>query len=56
MEKIMKEIRFKQITCTFDGVYRKLYGLTEDGRVYRYDESDVRFDWIPMFMRIEEEQ
>ena len=40
------EIRFKQIACTFTGEGRNLYGLTQDGRVYWYDDGI----WLPLSM------
>ena len=48
------EIRFKQIAVTY-GESGMLYGLTQDGRVFFYDNDSKQIDWKPLGMRIEKE-
>ena len=50
----MKEIRFKQLAATYDGEDRRLYGLTEDGRVYFYDATYSPAVWQSMSMLTKE--
>ena len=47
------EIRFKQIAVTY-GESRMLYGLTQDGRIFFYDNDSNQIDWKPLGMRVEE--
>ena len=49
------EIRFKQIVTTSVDDEVRLYGLTEEGKVYYFNWDSNNIDWIPMGMRVEEE-
>lgn len=50
----MSEIRFKQIAVAFNESEHntRIYGLTQDGRVFYYVRDSDEIDWQPMGMRV----
>jgi len=54
--KEYKEIRFIQIACAYNGESRVLYGLTQEGKVYFYSDYEKYEDWIPLGMKVKEEE
>ena len=45
-----KKLTFKEITCSESEEWSTLYGLTNDGKVYRYNDTKEQKGWhaLPM--------